>query len=148
MLNYAQRVFDLWHGTVLSKSGALQLLLIVDEVGECARKEYRESILQCLTGGREGVSRSTSPIGSVFSSQFSEADITPHWRSRSLLLRASQGSDARDFTTPGRDFRYDLADGGGGDNDDNESNATKYMTPQESIVSPFSLAHDDHSWMC
>jgi len=66
-----QRIFDLWHGTILSEDGALQLCLIVDYVCHWARKEYRESILACLAAGSGFIRRFTTPM----SSQWSEPEI-------------------------------------------------------------------------
>jgi hypothetical protein len=36
-----QRVIDLWHGTILSQDGALQLPLIIDYICDWARDVYR-----------------------------------------------------------------------------------------------------------
>lgn len=43
-----QKIFDLWGGSITSKDGALQLLLIVDYIFEWARDIYREDILNKL----------------------------------------------------------------------------------------------------
>lgn len=48
MLIFSQQIFDLWGGSITSKNGALQLLLIVDYVFEWARDIYREDILSKL----------------------------------------------------------------------------------------------------
>lgn len=48
MLIFSQQIFDLWGGSITSKNGALQLLLIVDYVFEWARDIYREDILNKL----------------------------------------------------------------------------------------------------
>jgi len=49
-----QEAVQLWNGSVMSKDGALQLLLIVDYIFDWARDIYRPSILRrlkCLAGG-------------------------------------------------------------------------------------------------
>jgi hypothetical protein len=47
-----QRIFDLWHGTILSRDCALQLFLIVDCIYDWARDTYRFDILRCLSDGK------------------------------------------------------------------------------------------------
>ncbi|KAF2250070.1 hypothetical protein BU26DRAFT_518526 [Trematosphaeria pertusa] len=44
------RIYDLWHGTIESQDGALQLLLIVDYIWSWARDIYRPAIMSCLLG--------------------------------------------------------------------------------------------------
>ncbi|KAF2175980.1 hypothetical protein K469DRAFT_755936 [Zopfia rhizophila CBS 207.26] len=44
------RVYDLWHGTIESHDGALQLLQIVDYIWTWARDIYRPQIKACLLG--------------------------------------------------------------------------------------------------
>lgn len=51
----AKQIYDLWMGRITSKEGALQLLLIIDYIAECARQKHRFDILCCLAGGREQV---------------------------------------------------------------------------------------------
>ena len=51
----AKQIYDLWMGRLVSKQGALQLLLIVDYITEWARETYRFDILCCLAGGRDRV---------------------------------------------------------------------------------------------
>jgi len=69
-----QRVFDLWHGTVESQDGALQLYQIVDFIWTWARDVYRPQLRRCLRGQdsdpRELSPTSTYPFSrseSVFS---------------------------------------------------------------------------------
>ncbi|KIX02792.1 uncharacterized protein Z518_08734 [Rhinocladiella mackenziei CBS 650.93] len=85
------RVIDLWHGTILSENGALQLCLIVDYLCTWARNVYRDSILTCLAGGRANLRRLTTPISTHFPSQESEADVSSRWEIESLPVRLSQG---------------------------------------------------------
>ncbi|OQV02273.1 hypothetical protein CLAIMM_07502 [Cladophialophora immunda] len=49
------QIYDLWMGRLVSKPGALQLLLIIDHIAEWARETYRFDILSCLAGGRDRV---------------------------------------------------------------------------------------------
>lgn len=69
-----QRVYDLWHGTIESHDGALQLFQIVDFIWTWARDVHRRQIRNCLRGhdadGREVSPTSTNPFArseSVFS---------------------------------------------------------------------------------
>ena len=61
-------MFDLWHGTILRRDHALQLLLIVDCICDWARDTYRLDILRCLSGGNID-SRAFTPASSVVNSQ-------------------------------------------------------------------------------
>jgi hypothetical protein len=46
--NHAQRVVDVWRGSILTLDGALQLLLLVDYIFDWARDIYREDIIREL----------------------------------------------------------------------------------------------------
>lgn len=67
-LTTLQRVFDLWHGTILSQDCALQLLLIIDSICEWARDIYRLDVLRCLSGGQLDL-RAVTPAWSTTQSQ-------------------------------------------------------------------------------
>lgn len=55
-----QYIIDLWNGSIISKNGALQLLLIVDYIFDWARDTYRQDILTELRTLSRGVDASTS----------------------------------------------------------------------------------------
>ncbi|KAF2109609.1 hypothetical protein BDV96DRAFT_585029 [Lophiotrema nucula] len=55
-------VYDLWHGTVESQDGALQLLQIVDHIWTWARDIYRPGIRTCL---QDLNNRDSSPASTV-----------------------------------------------------------------------------------
>ncbi|KAJ5364539.1 uncharacterized protein N7496_010252 [Penicillium cataractarum] len=64
------QIFDLWGGSVTSKNGALQLLLIVDYVFEWARDIYREDILNKLrivASGQNDCASMIHPDTDIFS---------------------------------------------------------------------------------
>ena len=63
-----QRIFDLWHGTILSQDCALQLLLIIDAICEWARDIYRLDVLRCLSRGKLDL-RAITPALSISQSQ-------------------------------------------------------------------------------
>ena len=81
----SQCIFDLWHGTILSEDGALQLCLIVDYICDWARKNYREEILACLAAGSGLLRRFTSPMPS----QSGDGEANSQWELESLLSRHS-----------------------------------------------------------
>lgn len=62
MLTFSQQIFDLWGGSITSRNGALQLLLIVDYVFEWARDIYREDILNQLRAVASGQNDCASMI--------------------------------------------------------------------------------------
>jgi hypothetical protein len=68
-----QRVIDLWHGTILSQDGALQLLQIIDYICDWARDVYRINILRCLAGGEANL-RDLTPAYTNISSQMDDSD--------------------------------------------------------------------------
>ncbi|KIX02682.1 uncharacterized protein Z518_08624 [Rhinocladiella mackenziei CBS 650.93] len=53
-------IIDLWNGSIISKDGALQLLLIVDYIFDWARDSFRQEILTELRTLSRGVEESTS----------------------------------------------------------------------------------------
>ncbi|KAK5062685.1 hypothetical protein LTR84_004758 [Exophiala bonariae] len=72
------RVIDLWHGTILSEDGALQLLLIIEYLQSWAYNVYRPGVLGCLVGGRLN-SRRLTPGFSVLSERSpSELELLQH----------------------------------------------------------------------
>ena len=77
VLNPNQKIFDLWHGTVLFPEGALQLLLIIDYLCDWACEVYRESVMRCLTGGASNLLKNRlSPIGTDTSSLAGDPELT------------------------------------------------------------------------
>jgi hypothetical protein len=46
--NFQKRVVDMWRGSILSRDGALQLLLLVDYIFDWARDLYRDDIIKEL----------------------------------------------------------------------------------------------------
>jgi hypothetical protein len=70
MLIFSQQIVDLWRGSITSKDGALQLLLIVDYVFEWARDIYREDILNKLrivASGQNDCASMIHPDTDIFS---------------------------------------------------------------------------------
>ncbi|KAH8693862.1 hypothetical protein BGW36DRAFT_429892 [Talaromyces proteolyticus] len=64
------RIFDLWAGTITSRNGALQLLLIVDHIFEWARDIYREDIkreLRVIASGDNDAASLISPDTDIHS---------------------------------------------------------------------------------
>ncbi|KAL2697731.1 hypothetical protein AAEP93_011635 [Penicillium crustosum] len=61
-VSVACQIFDLWGGSITSRNGALQLLLIVDYVFEWARDIYREDILNQLRAVASGQNDCASMI--------------------------------------------------------------------------------------
>lgn len=73
-LTTGQRIFDLWHGTVLFHEGAYQLILLIEYICDWACEIFRTSILNCLLDGKANQRMMRlSPTGTEFSSQASEA---------------------------------------------------------------------------
>ncbi len=86
--NYEKRIVDVWRGSILSRDGALQLLLLVDYVFDWARDKYRNDIiaeLRVLASGENDAAStlytdsdiySTLPLGSgnYLDEQSSDAD--------------------------------------------------------------------------
>jgi hypothetical protein len=77
LITEMQCVYDLWHGTIESQDGALQLLQIVDHIWTWARDIYRPGIRTCLQTVNN---REVSPASTV---QFYG---TPSIRSDSIPL--------------------------------------------------------------
>src|SRR6266480_3197611 len=75
MANRRKRIVDLWDGRIVSKEGALCLLLIIDYIFDWARDIYREAIISELR------SLSTSDTQSLAndSDVFSMADRASFW---------------------------------------------------------------------
>ena len=59
-----QRVYDLWHGTIESHHGALQIFQIIDFIWTWARDVYRPQIRRCLRGHNLDV-REISPTSTL-----------------------------------------------------------------------------------
>jgi hypothetical protein len=76
-LTKMQCVYDLWHGTIESQDGALQLLQIVDHIWTWARDIYRPGVITCLQTLNNREASPASPV------QFYS---TPSIRSNSMSL--------------------------------------------------------------
>ena len=72
-------MLDIWHGTILSQDGGLQLLYIVDYICDWARNVYRPKIRECLAGGMREITPSST---------------CPYSRSQSVLTQATETTQA------------------------------------------------------
>jgi hypothetical protein len=99
-------VYDLWHGTIQSEDGALQLFLIVEFIWSWARDIYHPLILRCVRGDTDNVARrlsasmelvNLSVSSSVTSPMQSSSDHT-HTLS-STIIEELEDSDPMDLET-------------------------------------------------
>jgi hypothetical protein len=77
-------------GRVVSKTGALQLLLIIDYIAEWARETYRFDIICCLAGGRDRVLGADN-MSETYGSRISTQSVT----GRSPLIERQETTTTR-----------------------------------------------------
>ncbi|KAF1949104.1 hypothetical protein CC80DRAFT_555718 [Byssothecium circinans] len=109
------RIYDLWHGTVESHDGALQLLLIADYIWSWARDVYRPSITSCLRG-HNGESRDPSPASTnrwrSSASAFSAMSPPPVTQQPNMPTMAQDPASSNENRPPIESQEHEMTDAG------------------------------------